>query len=86
DEELPSHAVICHVEAAHLYRRLGNSNEERNQYATAAGLLTEAFRSAQDSRSRIHCSYPNEIADLYSKSVKLCLQMKAFRVAGEFAL
>ncbi|VDK55105.1 unnamed protein product [Cylicostephanus goldi] len=82
DEELPRHAAVCHVEQAHLYQKMGNPNEERKQYATAAGLLNSTIRSDMMNRSRVYSSSPSEMADAYSKSIKIAMDMKAFRIAG----
>ncbi|KAK6762258.1 hypothetical protein RB195_023102 [Necator americanus] len=82
DEELSRHAVICHVERVHLYQKLGNANEERKENAIAASILICTFQLARINRSPIRCSFSDEIADLYSKSIKLCLHAKAFRTAG----
>ncbi|KAK6762261.1 hypothetical protein RB195_023102 [Necator americanus] len=81
DEELSRHAVICHVERVHLYQKLGNANEERKENAIAASILICTFQLARINRSPIRCSFSDEIADLYSKSIKLCLHAKAFRTA-----
>ncbi|VDM74662.1 unnamed protein product [Strongylus vulgaris] len=52
DEELPRHAAVCHVEEAHLYQKMGNPNEERKQYATAASMLNNTIPTDMMNRSR----------------------------------
>lgn len=82
DEELSRHAVVCHAEQARIYQKLGNQNEERKQYLIAANLLNNTLQQGSSSRSRIRSYFPNELTVFYSKSVRLCLEMKAFRLAG----
>ncbi|KJH44371.1 hypothetical protein DICVIV_09611 [Dictyocaulus viviparus] len=86
DEELARHSVICHAEQASIYQKMGNHNEERKQYLVAAHLLSDTFQISVSNRSRIQTYFPDEIADFYSRSIKLCLDMKATRLAGLISL
>ncbi|WKX90507.1 hypothetical protein Q1695_009392 [Nippostrongylus brasiliensis] len=86
DEELSRHAAVCHSEQASLYAKMGNHNEERKQYLVAAHLLNNNLRQGASSRSRVRSYLPNEITVFYSKAVKLCLEIKAFRLAGMTSL
>ncbi|KAJ1372209.1 hypothetical protein KIN20_034300 [Parelaphostrongylus tenuis] len=86
DEELSRHSVICHAEQAHIYHKMGDHNEERKQYLIASHLLFDAFQVGLNGRSRVQSYFPNEIADFYGKAVRLCLDMKALRLAGLISL
>ncbi|KAK5967227.1 hypothetical protein GCK32_000240 [Trichostrongylus colubriformis] len=85
DDELSQHAVLCHTEQARIYRKLNNNNEERKQYVVAAHILNNALQQIQEgpnSRSRAHGYLRREVTVLYSRAVKLCMEMKDLRIAG----